>query len=131
MDRYVSENRPGAESSLFARNAFRTRSQTPVWERTCPQSSGFAYAGTKIFYIRKSGCFMFCKYAKPELCAQVRSQAGAWERESLRKIRMFCVLQIRKAGALRASAFPSRSLGTSIFDLLTIDNSGGYYETSF
>jgi hypothetical protein len=96
MDRYVSENRPGAESSLFARNAFRTRSQTPVWERTCPQSSGFAYAGTKIFYIRKSGCFMFCKYAKPELCAQVRSQAGAWERvqnSGLGRVQLFVFRQ--------------------------------------
>jgi hypothetical protein len=60
----------------------RTRSQTPVWERACPQSSALCARDTNFLY---------------------------------QKIRMFYVLQIRKAGALRTSAFPSGSLGTSTF----------------
>jgi hypothetical protein len=34
----------------------------------------------KKFIYEKSEGFITCGYAKPELCAQSRSQAGAWER---------------------------------------------------
>jgi|GEM_PF-4151368 len=44
------------------------------------------------------------RHGKPGLPRQVRSQAGAWEREKR--------LPSREAGASPASAFPSRGLGT-------------------
>jgi hypothetical protein len=48
---------------------------------TARMSFRLCVCGAKNFIYEKSVCFVFFGYAKPELCAQLRSQAGAWERE--------------------------------------------------
>ncbi len=94
------------------RNNFKIfpRSQAPAWERICARSPGFGRLPS-----REAG----------EPPRQVRSQAGAWEREGLGTRKSPCLgTHLRPKPRLRASpvtgsrgtspasAFPSWGLGT-------------------
>jgi hypothetical protein len=85
----------------------RTRSQTPVWERTCAQELPALRVRGKKFVSEKSACFVSCAYAKPELCAQARSQAGAWER--VISIYWFSVIPEKEQESTAFSVIPAKA----------------------